>query len=93
MFIRSWFEINISKKVAQDIRIQYGGSVSAVNASELIKKPNIDGFLVGGASLKSDFKQIIKAADNEAKRPVPATSIKNKKKLNKEDFMFKDKRG
>jgi triosephosphate isomerase len=37
----------------------YGGSVNAGNCDELIKKPNIDGFLVGGASLKDDFKTII----------------------------------
>jgi len=37
----------------------YGGSVNAGNCGELIQKPNIDGFLVGGASLKDDFKTII----------------------------------
>ena len=37
----------------------YGGSVNGANCGELIKKPNIDGFLVGGASLKDEFKTII----------------------------------
>jgi len=42
------------------VRIQYGGSVKADNAKELLGKPNIDGALVGGASLKvADFMGII----------------------------------
>ena len=41
------------------IRIQYGGSVSAGNAAELFAKPDIDGGLVGGASLKEEFGKIV----------------------------------
>ncbi len=44
---------------AADIRIQYGGSVNAGNAAELFAKPDIDGGLVGGASLKQDFGKIV----------------------------------
>ena len=44
---------------AEKVRIQYGGSVNASNAAELFTKPNIDGALVGGASLKADFGQIV----------------------------------
>jgi len=44
--------------IADTIRIQYGGSVTADNAAELFEQPNIDGGLVGGASLKSDFDKI-----------------------------------
>lgn len=48
---------------AQAIRIQYGGSVKPDNAAELLSKPNIDGALVGGASLKAqDFAAIVHAA-------------------------------
>lgn len=54
---------NVSEEVAQKTRIQYGGSVNAKNASDLIGMPNIDGFLVGGASLKPDFLDIIDAAN------------------------------
>lgn len=51
--------------VAGAIRIQYGGSVTATNAPELMAKPNIDGALVGGASLKApDFVAIVRAAHN-----------------------------
>ena len=41
------------------IRIQYGGSVNAGNAAELFAKPDIDGGLIGGASLKPDFGKIV----------------------------------
>ena len=44
---------------AEKVRIQYGGSVNAGNAAELFTKPNIDGALVGGASLKADFGKIV----------------------------------
>ena len=44
---------------AEAIRIQYGGSVSAASAPELFTQPNIDGGLVGGASLKPDFGKIV----------------------------------
>jgi len=40
--------------IAERIRILYGGSVKASNAAELLAKPNVDGALVGGASLKAD---------------------------------------
>jgi triosephosphate isomerase len=45
------------------VRIQYGGSVNAANAGQLLAQPNIDGALVGGASLKADeFARILAAA-------------------------------
>ena len=47
------------EEVADEIRIQYGGSVNAGNAAELFAMPNIDGGLVGGASLKADFAKIV----------------------------------
>ena len=46
---------------AAAIRIQYGGSMNASNAAELLSKPNIDGGLIGGASLKADFGKIVNA--------------------------------
>ena len=50
-------------QASQSIRILYGGSVTAANAAELFAQPDIDGGLVGGASLKSaDFIKIVKAA-------------------------------
>ncbi len=50
-------------EVADALRIQYGGSVTAANAAELLAQPDIDGALVGGASLKTaDFGVIVRAA-------------------------------
>jgi triosephosphate isomerase len=46
---------------ADAVRIQYGGSMNASNAAELLSKPNIDGGLIGGASLKPDFGKIVNA--------------------------------
>lgn len=50
--IRKWIGENISKEAAEKTRIIYGGSVSEKNCKELSKQDDIDGFLVGGASLK-----------------------------------------
>lgn len=60
-WIREFIEQKVSKEVAHSIRIIYGGSVTADNCVELAKKPNVDGFLVGGASLKPDFVKIFNA--------------------------------
>ena len=52
-----------SERVAQDMRILYGGSVTDANAAEFMEQPEIDGALVGGASLKVDqFLNIVKQA-------------------------------
>jgi len=56
--IRSYLAQKVSKEVAESVRIIYGGSVKDSNSVELIKKPNIDGFLVGGASIQPQFKTI-----------------------------------
>ena len=51
------------EETAQSLRVQYGGSMNAGNAAELLAKPNIDGGLVGGASLKAaDFVTIVQSA-------------------------------
>ena len=50
-------------ETSEAIRIQYGGSVNAGNAAELFAMPDIDGALVGGASLKPEFAEIVRAAD------------------------------
>ena len=46
---------------AEAVRIQYGGSMNAANAAELLSKDDIDGGLIGGAALKPDFGQIVNA--------------------------------
>eukprot|EP00933_Yihiella_yeosuensis_P066355 TRINITY_DN705_c0_g1_i1.p1 TRINITY_DN705_c0_g1~~TRINITY_DN705_c0_g1_i1.p1 ORF type:complete len:409 (+),score=126.28 TRINITY_DN705_c0_g1_i1:87-1229(+) len=60
--IRAYIKEKVGEDVAERLRIQYGGSVTPDNCAELIKKPNIDGFLVGGASLKGSFMDIVQAS-------------------------------
>jgi len=57
--IRAWLKKEVSEKAAEETRIIYGGSVSEKNCKDLSKQPDIDGFLVGGASLKPAFVDII----------------------------------
>ncbi len=57
--IRKCIQEIYDKKTANAIRIQYGGSVNAGNAAELFAQADIDGGLVGGASLKADFGKIV----------------------------------
>ena len=57
--IRECIKEVYDEATADAIRIQYGGSMNADNAAELLAKPNIDGGLVGGASLKADFGKIV----------------------------------
>ena len=62
-FVRGLVRAQFGGNVSERVRIQYGGSVKADNAAELMAKPNVDGALVGGASLKADsFAAIVKAA-------------------------------
>ena len=53
-------------RIARAVTIQYGGSMNTRNAAELLAQPDIDGGLIGGASLKAaDFAEIINAANQE----------------------------
>lgn len=61
-FVRGLVREQFGATIADGLRIQYGGSVKPGNAAELIAKPNVDGFLVGGASLEAgSFAEIVKA--------------------------------
>jgi len=62
--VRAWLAKNVSAEAAAETRILYGGSVTDKNAAELIGAPDIDGFLVGGASLKDAFIDIVKACND-----------------------------
>ena len=60
--LRKWLSGRYNSAVSEDMRILYGGSVKPDNAAALLKQPNVDGALVGGASLKADqFLAIIEA--------------------------------
>ena len=62
-FVREAIAEVYGKDVADTVTIQYGGSMNAGNADELVAKINVDGGLIGGASLKAeDFSVIVKAA-------------------------------
>ena len=64
-FIRATLAKLYGADVAETITVQYGGSMNAKNAAELLSKTNVDGGLIGGASLKAaDFTTIINAAVN-----------------------------
>jgi len=62
-FIRKRFAVQFGEAAAHSLVIAYGGSVKADNARELLRQPDVDGALVGGASLKADsFLAIVRAA-------------------------------
>jgi triosephosphate isomerase len=61
--LRKWLQTNVSAEVASTTRIIYGGSVTGASCKELGGQTDVDGFLVGGASLKPEFIDIIKAAE------------------------------
>lgn len=66
--LRKWLTENVSDAVSQSTRIIYGGSVTGDNCGDLIKQGDIDGFLVGGASLKPDFIKIINCKSSGSRR-------------------------
>ncbi|MFO7889864.1 MAG: triose-phosphate isomerase [bacterium] len=60
--IRDWLRNDYDREIAESVRIQYGGSVKPENAELLLSQPDIDGALVGGASLEAEsFAAIIKS--------------------------------
>jgi len=67
--LRRLLESRYNSELASTVRIQYGGSVNAENAASLLSRPNIDGALVGGASLKGEgFLAIVAAAQSVSQK-------------------------
>ncbi|RPI77284.1 MAG: triose-phosphate isomerase [Planctomycetaceae bacterium] len=65
LHLRNWLSGRYNRELAEATRILYGGSVKPQNAKSLMEQPNVDGALVGGASLKlDDFLPIIRAAQS-----------------------------
>lgn len=60
-YVREIIDEMYSEDISTNIRIQYGGSVNISNAKKILTMPNIDGALIGGASLKPEFVDIIKS--------------------------------
>ena len=69
--VRSWVGSGVGGEVGESVRIIYGGSVNGGNASGLGNQPDIDGFLVGGASLKPEFVDIVNVFDDYGKKVGP----------------------
>ncbi len=67
-FIRSWVARNVGREAAGRLRILYGGSVTQANSASLLAEPDVDGALVGGASLKAE--SFIRIVESAAKRQV-----------------------
>jgi triosephosphate isomerase len=66
-WLRNWLATNVNPNTARSVRILYGGSVTAANAEQLARQPDVDGFLVGGASLKpADFLTIVRAGGQKS---------------------------
>jgi len=64
-FIRNRLSMIYDEEISSNVRIQYGGSVTSENVAEILKQENIDGALVGGASIKIDtFSDLLKTANN-----------------------------
>jgi triosephosphate isomerase len=73
-YIREYVRDVYGQEAAGRTRIQYGGSVKGDNARSLMEQPDIDGALVGGASLEAkSFAEIVKAAVRVAAAPVAAS--------------------
>lgn len=68
--LRQWLGQHVSADVAKSTRVIYGGSVTAKNSAELASQKDIDGFLVGGASLKPEFIDICNAKGGAASSGV-----------------------
>lgn len=64
-YIRKWMSENVSEAVAKAVRIQYGGSMKGANAKDLLAQPDIDGGLIGGASLKADFFNVVNGVSQD----------------------------
>ena len=66
-YLRNWLRDRYNSGRAEQVRLLYGGSVKPDNAAPLLSQPNVDGALVGGASLKADqFLGIVRAAERAA---------------------------
>jgi len=73
--LRNLLFFSKSEEIANNTRITYGGSVNAGNASELGGQPDVDGFLIGGASLKPEFIDCVNAQSDEASTKAGGITI------------------
>lgn len=71
-FIRNWVRDNTGTEAASRIPVIYGGSVNESNCKELILQPDIDGFLVGGASIQPQFRNIMETTSKAYAEKYPS---------------------
>lgn len=71
LLIRNWVSDNVAADVANQVPIIYGGSVSESNCRELVLQTDIDGFLVGGASIQPQFRAIIETTSKAHAEKYP----------------------
>lgn len=75
-FIREWVEARFGAALADAVRVQYGGSVTARNAEAFLRLPDVDGALVGGASLDVEqFSQIVRLAGEVGRSEHGVTAV------------------
>jgi enolase len=74
--IRKYLRSAVGDAIADRVRIQYGGSASPANCGDLIKQPDIDGFLVGGASLKPEFMDMLNTCAPSVSGSMHITQIR-----------------
>ncbi len=75
-FIRRWVEVRFGTALADAVRVQYGGSVNARNAEAFLRLPDVDGALVGGASLDVEqFSQIVRLAGEVGRSENEVTAV------------------
>jgi len=75
--IRAFIREKMGDEIAERVRIQYGGSANPENIAGLADNPDIDGFLVGGASLKPEFTDMIEHLDDKATTDIESRAAKD----------------
>ena len=66
--VRDWVALNVGYNEADTMRIIYGGAITKFNVQQLIKQPDVDGFLFGAIALKSDFVDLVNSVEEFAKQ-------------------------
>ena len=68
--IRGWLKDNANEAIANETRILYGGPVTETNCENLIKLPDVDGFLIGSTSCKPVFRSIFEMIHTQAQKDL-----------------------
>lgn len=66
LIVRDWVRKNISQEIANCIQILYGGNVTEKNCDDIIRMPDVDGFLIGSTSIKKGFRFVVEQISDYA---------------------------